>query len=74
MNKYLKHFKVKTSTIAKSDFARLRQRLSERSFTSTRFHDFETASKSMLFGGVYTEPFSPKNPSRDGINERCTTC
>ena len=29
----------------------------------------------MRFGSVYTEPFSPENPSRDGISlsERCTT-
>ena len=51
-----------------------RQRLHERGFTSTQFHDFETASKAMRFGSVYTEPFSPENPSRDGISERCTTC
>ena len=44
---------------------KLRQRLHERGFTSTRFHDFETASKSMRLGSVYTEPFSPENPSRD---------
>ena len=24
----------------------------------------------MRFGSVYTEPFSPENPSRDGISER----
>ena len=36
----------------------LRQRLQERGFTSTRFHDFETAPKSMRFGSLYTEPFS----------------
>ena len=36
----------------------LRLRLHERGFISTRFHDFETASKSMRFGIVYTEPFS----------------
>ena len=41
--------------------------LHEGGFASTRFHDFETASKSMQFGRVYTEPFSPENPSRDGI-------
>ena len=52
----------------------IRQRLHERGFTSTRFHDFETASKSMWFGSAYTEPFSPENPSRDGISERYTTC
>ena len=50
-----------------------RQRLHERSFKSTRLHEFETASKSMRFGSVYREPFSPENPSRDGISERCTT-
>ena len=32
-------------------------RLHERGFISIRFHDFETASKSMRFGSVYTEPF-----------------
>ena len=54
----------------------LRQHLYERGFTSTRFHDFETASKSMRFGSVYTETFSPENPSRAGVSERCTctTC
>ena len=31
--------------------------LHERGFISIRFHDFETASKSMRFGSVYTEPF-----------------
>ena len=51
-----------------------RQRLHERGFTSTWIHDFETTSKSMRFGGVYTEPFSPENPSSDGISERCATC
>ena len=39
----------------------LRQRLQESGFTSTRFHDFETASKSMRFGRVYTKLFSPEN-------------
>lgn len=53
---------------------KVRQRLHERGLASTRFHDFETASKSMRFVSVYTEPFSPENPSRDGISERCTTC
>ena len=39
-------------------------------FTRARwFHDFETTSKSMRFGSVYTEPFSPENPSHDGVNE-----
>ena len=33
-----------------------RQRLHERSFKSTRFHDFEPASKTMRFRVVYTEP------------------
>ena len=32
--------------------------LHERGFISIRFHDFETASKSLRFGSVYTEPFS----------------
>ena len=36
----------------------LRLRLHECGFTSIRFQDFETASKSMRFGSVYTEPFS----------------
>ena len=31
--------------------------LHERGFISIRFRDFETASKSMRFGSVYTEPF-----------------
>ena len=46
----------------------------ERGFTLSRFHDFETTSKLMRFGSVYTEPFSPENSSHDGISERCTTC
>ena len=53
---------------------RLRHRLHEHGFTSTRFHDLETASKSMRFGSVYADPFSPENPSRNGISESCTTC
>ena len=52
----------------------LRLRLHEHGFISIRFHDFETVSKSMRFGSVYTEPFSPENQSRDGISERFTTC
>ena len=44
------------------------------SITSTRFNDFETASKSMRFGNVYTESFSPGNQSHNGMSERCTTC
>ena len=52
----------------------LRQRLHERGFKSTRFHDLETESKSMRFGSVYTETFSPENPSRDGISELYTRC
>ena len=55
-------------------FRSLRRRLHERGFTSTRFYGFETASKSMRFGGVYTEPFLLENSSRDGISERCTLC
>ena len=53
---------------------RLRLRLHEHSFISIRFHDFETVSKSMRFGSVYTEPFSPENQSNHGISERFTTC
>ena len=52
----------------------LRQRLHERGFTSIRFHDFQTTAKSMRFGSVYTESFSPGNRSHDGISERYTTC
>ena len=52
----------------------MRLRLHERGFISIRFHDFETALKSMQFGSVYTEPFSPENQSRDSISERCTMC
>ena len=51
-----------------------RLRLHELGFISIQFHDFETASKSMRFGSVYTKPFSPGNQSRDGIREHCTTC
>ena len=40
-----------------------RLRLHEHGFISIRFHDFETVSKSMQFGSVYTEPFSPENQS-----------
>ena len=53
---------------------KMRLRLHERGFISIRLHDFETASKWMRFGSVYTEPFSPENQSRDGISERSTTC
>ena len=52
----------------------LKDAVTEAAFTRTRFHDFETASKSMRFGSVYTEPFSPENPSRNRRGERCTTC
>ena len=38
--------------------ASLRLRLHERGFISIRFPGFETASKAMRFGSVYTEPFS----------------
>ena len=48
----------------------LRQRLNERGFTSTQFHDFKTASKSMR---VYTETFSPENQSRNGKSDPCST-
>ena len=50
----------------------LRQSSHESGFTSTRFHDFETASKSMRFGSVYTKPFSPENQSRDVLSKCCT--
>ena len=53
---------------------RVRLRLREHGFISIRFHDFETVSKSMRFGSVYMELFSPENQSRDGISERFTTC
>ena len=43
------------------------QRLHERSFTSIRFQDFETASKSLQFVSVYTELFPSENRSRDGL-------
>ena len=52
----------------------LRQPLHELGFKSTWFHDFETASKSLRFGNVYTKPFSRENPSRDGISEPCAMC
>jgi len=34
---------------------RLGKRIDEGNFTSTRFHDFETASKSIRLGSVYTK-------------------
>ena len=52
----------------------IRLHLHEHGFISIQFHDFETVSKSMRFGSVYTEPFSSENQSRDGISERFTTC
>ena len=36
----------------------IRLRLHECDFLSIRFHDFDTPSKSMRFGSVYTGPFS----------------
>ena len=66
--------RVTASAVFFSGASQLRHRLHERGFASTRFDDFETASKSMRFGSVYTVPFSPENPSRDGISELCTTC
>ena len=41
-----------------AEMGSVRLRLHERGFISIRFHDFETAPKSMRFGSVYTEPFS----------------
>ena len=51
-----------------------RKDLHERGFILTRFHAFETASKSIRFGSVYTESFSPENQSCYGISERYTKC
>ena len=52
----------------------IRQCLHESGLISILFHDFETASKSMRFGSVYTKSLSPENENSDGISERCTTC